>query len=384
MRAGSCALLIACGGLAPAWAQAKVQPVGGAQPAGGAQPELAEPQPAAAPALPFERQAETSQPTPERDLGTFALTLDNDLFTGSDNNYTHGLGISLITKEISTYRVGHPYRIWDDFWSFLPFMDDPGTVRQAAWTLGQEVFTPDDISLPDPPPDDQPYAGILYLNSTLYATGPRHSHAWNLRLGLVGPSSRAEEAQTEIHEWIGSDEPEGWDHQLPDEMLVNADYNFAYEWLRAGGGDGIEARLVPMSGASLGNYFTGASGALYGELGWNLPEVIGLSTLRRGSSLRPSVDPFAAASAQRNEPPSFSLYGGLGLFAVMHFLPLDGTVFEDSPSVDSEPLVGYGTAGFAFTFRGLALGYSYTYLTDTFEGQVESADYGTLTLAWSY
>jgi hypothetical protein len=31
------------------------------------------------------------------------------------------------------------------------------------------MHTPNDITIPDPPQTDQPYAGILYLDSVLYA-----------------------------------------------------------------------------------------------------------------------------------------------------------------------------------------------------------------------
>ena len=40
---------------------------------------------------------------------------------------------------------------------------------------------------------------------------------------------------------------------------------------------------------------------------------------------------------------SVAFYGGFGGYGVAHYLPLDGTVFHDSRSVDSEPFIGTGT-----------------------------------------
>ena len=53
--------------------------------------------------------------------------------------------------------------------------------------------TPDDITNPNPPEDDQPYAGVLYVDSLLYAKKERWTHVWELKLGVVGPASQAEE-----------------------------------------------------------------------------------------------------------------------------------------------------------------------------------------------
>ena len=63
-----------------------------------------------------------------------------------------------------------------DFWSFLPHIGNENCKVYAAWTLGQEIFTPDDITLINPPADDQPYAGVLFLDSTLYARSKRDTN----------------------------------------------------------------------------------------------------------------------------------------------------------------------------------------------------------------
>jgi hypothetical protein len=63
-------------------------------------------------------------------------------------------------------------------WAFLPFVSDEGYATYASWTLGQEMHTPDDIRNPIPPEDDQPYAGVLYVDSLLYARKERWTHVW--------------------------------------------------------------------------------------------------------------------------------------------------------------------------------------------------------------
>ncbi len=143
--------------------------------------------------------------------GSLTLTVENDTWTGSDNNYTNGVGISWVSDDLDIYDDKSFVRKWGRFWAFLPFVSDDGYTTYAAWSLVQEMHTPDDIEDPNPPEDDQPYAGVLYVDNLLYARRERWAHAWELKLGVVGPASGAEDTQKWFHDLIGSDEPQGWD-----------------------------------------------------------------------------------------------------------------------------------------------------------------------------
>lgn len=83
--------------------------------------------------------------------GALTLTIENDSFTGSDNNYTNRIGLWWSTDEVGTYGEGSLVRRWTDFWSFLPFVLDESCLTYASWAVGQEMHTPDDITAPDPP-----------------------------------------------------------------------------------------------------------------------------------------------------------------------------------------------------------------------------------------
>jgi lipid A 3-O-deacylase len=308
--------------------------------------------------------------------GALTLTLDNDVLTGSDNNYTNGLGVTWVSPDVSTYEDDRFVSKWSRFWSFLPFVGDEGYTTYAAWTLAQEMHTPDDITNPNPPEEDQPYAGVLYVDSLLYARKERWTHVWELKLGVVGPDSQAGNTQKDFHNVIGGDEPMGWDTQLPNEPVINIGYTVAH--LAAAGhvGKSAEWRVVPMATAGVGTYFTGVGAGVYGEIGWNLVDALGGTGLRSG---------FNAASTVGVGPVngwSVAFFGGLGGYGVAHYLPLDGTVFHDSRSVDSEPFIGTGSLGVSIRHGGLVLGFAATFFTDTFSEQRENAAFGTLSLSW--
>jgi hypothetical protein len=139
-----------------------------------------------------------------------------------------------------------------------------------------------------------------------------------------------------------------------------------------------EFRLVPVGGAAVGNYFTGAALGLYGEVGWNLVDAFGISTVRGG------FDTGTTIGVGPVEDWSFSFFGSVGGFGILHYLPLDGTVFKDSRSVDSEPFVGMTSAGLSLRHGRFVLGLAQTYTTEAFETQTEDAEFGTVSLSWFF
>ncbi len=320
------------------------------------------------------------QGVPPREYsGVFTLTFENDILSGSDNNYSNGLGFSWSTNEVERYPEGSFYRDWAGFWSFLPFIGDEGYQTFISWTVAQEMHTPNDVTDPTPPPGQQPYAGVLYLDSTFHARRERWGHIWNLRTGIVGPSSHAEQIQKELHEIAGSDEPQGWDTQLPDELVLNVSYTTGHLWLQGDWTDSFSWRVLPLGTLAAGPYFTGANLTVYGELGWNLGDALGLSRLRQGLNAR------SVLGSSLQDGLSLSLYGGAGGWAVAHYLPLDGTVFEDSISVDSNPLIGSVFGGLSLRYKRFVMSVGRTYFSESFDGQVENdAGFGVVSLSWYF
>ena len=198
------------------------------------------------------------------------------MFTGSDNNYTNGLGVSWVSADLDTYDDDRFVSKWGRFWSFLPFVGDEGYTTYASWTLAQEMHTPDDITNPNPPVDDQPYAGVLYVDSMLYARKERWAHVWQLKLGVVGPASQADNVQQDFHDLVGGDEPMGWDTQLPERAgHQRRIHGRALGGCRARGRISANGESFPSGTVGVGNYFTGAGLGVYGEVGWNLVDALG-------------------------------------------------------------------------------------------------------------
>jgi len=246
--------------------------------------------------------------------GAWTVTVENDRATGSDNNYSNGIGVSWGSSAIDTYEE-----------------------RSERWT-----------------------------------------HAWQLRVGVVGPASQADNVQKWVHQVTGSEEPMGWDTQLPNEPVLNVGYTGAYLLAQGDLGKSASWRVVPVAYAGLGNYFTGVGLGLYGEVGWNLVDAMG------GTALRQGLNTASTVGVGPVDGWSVSLSGGFSGYGVAHYLPLDGTVFRDSRSVGSKPFIGMATYGLAVRHRGFVFFLGRTYFTNTFDTERKRPEFGTLSLSWYF
>jgi hypothetical protein len=263
--------------------------------------------------------------------------------------------------------------------SFLPKVEREGYRSHVSFTLGQEMYTPKDIEAPIPPPDQHPYAGVLFLDTSVYAHAERSMHAYTLRVGCVGPCSGAEQVQRWVHDWVGADRPAGWDHQLSNELLLNVNYEYYRRLMRSTRSNRPHWDLSVHLGGGFGNYFIGGNAGVVARLGYPLPDNYSVPNLRfgAGSSLVGLAEP-----SGRSHWYGYAFLGLEGL-AVARFLPSDGNTFTDSPSVEREDFVGNVSSGFVLGYKSFHFSWTLTNLRGLVESErTGSNDYGTLALSW--
>ena len=164
--------------------------------------------------------------------GAWTVTIENDTFTGSDNNYTNGIGVSWVSSPSTPTRRRSIVRRWAKFWSFLPFVGKDGYRTYVAWSLAQEMHTPDDITHREPAAGRPALCRRAVPRQRHLRAKRTRTHAWQLRVGVVGPASQADHVQKSFHKLVGADEPMGWHTQLPNEPVINVGYTGAYLWRR--------------------------------------------------------------------------------------------------------------------------------------------------------
>jgi hypothetical protein len=307
--------------------------------------------------------------------GVFSLEVENDsLSSGADRNYTSGIKLAYVSPSDRvpgwlrstggfTRAISHSE---PDFWGI---------------SIGQSIFTPEDIEAVPAPPDQHPYAGWLYMQIMVSAEEdradgrrPRFMDSYELEFGMTGPAALGEQAQRGIHQLLGAPDPKGWDSQLHDEFAFAASFDRRWRAARLFGDflGGIEADLTPSAGASLGTLRTEARLGLTARIGQRIDSDYGPPRVRPSLA---GVEHFAGG------PLSWQVFAGAQGRAVAHDLFLDGNTFEDSASVDRIPLVADYQAGFSISAGDWRLAYTYVWRTDEFKTQGGRQDFGALALS---
>lgn len=320
-------------------------------------------------AVPGTSAAQTLESTDDKSdrRGTWSFIWENDVFAGTDRNYTNGNRISYVSPPDGPSEGLHG-AISRTFFD----AEDDDEIRYGL-AVGQSMFTPEDTEVAEPLPDQHPYAGWLYGEYSVFKRDDGGLTIGALQVGIVGPSAYAEEAQNNFHDIINTYEVRGWDNQLKDEIAFALLVERREQALLETGVLRLELDLIPHYGVSLGTLRTHAKAG---------------ATFRFGTDLRrdfgpPRVRPAVGGSGFFEASKSFSwyLFAGVEGRAVARNLFLDGNTFRDSPSVDKEPFVVDVQAGLVMTFRTFQIAYTGVARSPQFESQNEPQAFGSVSLS---
>jgi hypothetical protein len=296
-------------------------------------------------------------------LWAASVRWENDLFGGTDEFYTNGVSLGL----------SHTGPSWiDPAADLLPWSQGRRTV---GYDIGQAMFTPSDTSLSIPDPDDRPYAGILALGLALHVDREDSYHGLKFITGVVGPASLAEETQEIVHDITGSEQPEGWDAQLQNELILNLAYEYRHRFRLLGEPRGWSLEAIPVAGGWLGNMLTQVELGAFVRWGYNFPDDSGPTFVRGMDYLPP---PRWSEGYSSTSGWGFSVYGGIFGNLVLRDITLDGNTFEDSPSVDKNLFVPAAGVGLSLGNRRFQLTFTYAFLGEEFEDQPELSRFGTV------
>lgn len=303
------------------------------------------------------------------DHNYLSFSIENDAIGGGkDENYTSGV-------RLTYFDVNTPVPpVIDKLADMVPTFDLNETTS-TFFTIGQNLFTPSDISVRELQEDDRPYAAWLYGSVGLVSATKNHLDELEFTAGVVGPEALGEQTQKFVHSNISDSEtPRGWSNQLDFEPGVIVSWRRRWPvWLTQNIGD-FRFRVEPNVNVSLGNIYTFAGTGATLTLG---------PYKDRLQDTPPRVQPASAGTGFFDTPDndlSWYLFAGLDGRAVARNIFLDGNTFSDSHSVNSDVFVADANAGFAFTYDDYRLAYTLTYRTKEFEGQDDPGIFGSLSL----
>ena len=316
---------------------------------------------------------------PGKTFNTFTLYWENDLFAGTDRDYTNGLKLTWSTPYQGDATPSHLPQWSDSVIKILPFVSDPDTQRALSVSLGQNIYTPDDITRSDVIPDDRPYAGITYLALGFHGIKGNHRINWEIDMGMIGPLSFAEQTQKSVHRITGSQLAQGWSHQLHNELGLEVIGESQWRTSHGESVRGFNYDLITHLGGRLGNVQIYANTGAEVRVGWNLPGDFGSCPIRPGCETN-SGDVERKTDGLLGVHVFTAIDGRL----VIRDIFLDGNTFGNSHSVDKELFVADVMAGFALEYGNFKLSYSYVLRTKQFKTQQNDQIFGTLSLSWIY
>lgn len=311
--------------------------------------------------LPAQAEESTADWVGEADVTGVRVHLDNDFFASGgrrDRDYTGGMAVT------QSGRVAA-----DGLLSLNPVLErldglvtpdaDASVVRHAR-QVGLMAFTPGDILAKQPLADDRPYASLLFVSNGRVRVAEDNRNAWSssVTIGVLG-LSLSERLHTAVHELVGSDLPQGYDHQISAGGEPTARYTLARQHLWIANPAGTVDVKTTVQG-SVG-YLTETSAAI---------------SLRAGRfasawwSFTPELADYIAAptpiEAQRSRPELF-FFTGLRVKARAYNAFLQGQFRASEVTYSAaqiEPVIAEAWAGFVTQLMGQTqLSYTLNYQT---------------------
>jgi len=304
------------------------------------------------------------------DKGVLNLSLENDLFAGRDLGYTNGVRIAYTLPEDKM-----PKLVKNSANHILQFNKEGKRYITAA--LGQQIYTPSDISKTEFIKNDYLYAGWLYGSLGVISDAGSTYDSSTISLGVVGPSSQAEQTQTFVHKVKGVQKPMGWDNQLKDEP--GAIFSYERKWREAYRREffGWDFDSIPHAGFNLGNVHTDATIGTTLRLGRHLPLDYGPTRLQPSMA---GSDLFIPAKGF-----NYYFFTILEMRAVGRNIFLDGNTFQNGPHLDKRTFVKDAQVGVSLTYKDSKISYTHIFQSREFKGQDDSVtEYGVLTFSHSF
>lgn len=285
-----------------------------------------------------------------RALGFYVENDSRDLGgPGSDNAYSSGFRFSYIIASEDT-------PTWATSLVEAPQGLDPAfktDYSNFGVSLGQQIYTPNDIRDSALIASDRPYAAWLYVGFMAHFKNENRSHVFELDLGVVGPEAQGEKFQNEYHRIIGKYFADGWHHQIATEPTVQLVYQQRQKFVEMKTGNRNRYfDAIPYYGAGLGNVAVDAHVGGVLRFGSYIPDDFGPKRASNSEG-----DTFIEPSAS----PAFFVYGFAGGrgSGILKNIFLDGNTFRQSHRVTRIPFVIETEIGVASGWKGWNLAWRF-------------------------
>jgi lipid A 3-O-deacylase len=308
---------------------------------------------------------------------------ENDLFNGTDSNYTNGVKVSWVSANMEDYVSDPCLPLWVRQLNRLSESLQPGSFisRNMVVIAGQSMYTPRNRTRRDLIKNDRPYAGWLYLGLAYNARDERQMDTVEIDVGVVGPASLARQSQNFIHDLRDIDRFNGWGNQLNNELGLQLVKERKTKIFTSANTSGPKFDAITHYGGSIGNVKTYLNAGVELRVGTYLPDDFGTSQIRPASD---SNAPLSESATRRLADSGVHAFVALDARAVARDIFLDGNTFSNSHRVKKERFVGDVAFGVAWQWQGVKITYAQYLRSKEFRAQQDTHGYGSLTLSLEY
>ena len=146
----------------------------------------------------------------QKHVSEFGLILDNDLYTSTVNDKYYTNGFELYYRYLN------------------PTKKEKLLKKITEFRIGQYIYNPQTIQADDYNVNDRPFAGVLFAEAGIHQFY-RNESVLKLtgQAGFIGPNAFGEEVQKRFHQTFGYDSVKGWQFQIHNAVLVQAEVFYA-------------------------------------------------------------------------------------------------------------------------------------------------------------
>lgn len=304
--------------------------------------------------------------------------IENDNLASSDRYYTNGfkVGLGAELPLLGNLLKPIPEAVLNVLGRSGPNGETP--INHLGFFVGQNLYTPRDISIVENQPFDRPWAAWLYLGSVVQRVRGNRLDTVELDLGVVGPAALGKPVQSGWHSLIGVRQPKGWANQSASEPA----FMVSYLQKRRFGNDTIQ--IVPHAGITVGTVLTLARAGGIVRIGNRMTGFGPDSIEPGGAMLQPTRDQDSPGKAACCE---WYFFGGGDYRLVARNIFLDGPIFRDGPNVNHRNAVHDITGGFAFRYRQLNLSLTHISRSEEFttaQGGGGKQAFYSLNVGWQF
>jgi len=280
---------------------------------------------------------------------------ENDVFEGTDQDYTSGDKFSLLF-----------YNKKNQYFSF---------------SLTNQMFTPKNKKIKNLITTDIPYAGWTFLEFGIHNSSKNILNSLNIKLGMVGSSSKTKELQNTVHKMIGRPKVEGWKNQIKNEPGLNITYQRKWRIIPKKILS-FESNIIPFASSTIGNIHINSKAGILMRIGINPIKDFGSMPMNIASASGIPVKNISLYN--KMNPFSFTLNFLLSGNMVIRNIFLDGNTFKKSYSVKKKRLIGYGSIGITLRYKHILLNIHHVMKTKTFNIERKRHNYDSFIFSYIF